>query len=93
MYYSMLEPLVLTNIFALVEIKFDGDTIKDIQFQTYKALQKQCKMEKKVSNRTVSEGFKLSLFRYPEDKFQDKSKEKVEKNQSTKTPNRQRKNH
>lgn len=41
----------------------------------------------------MSEGFKLSLFRYPEDKFQDKSKEKVEKNQSTKTPNRQRKNH
>lgn len=47
MYYSMLEPLVLTNIFALVEIKFDGDTIKDIQFQTYKALQNNVKCKKK----------------------------------------------
>jgi hypothetical protein len=62
------EPLTLTNIFALIEIKFQGDRIQEEQFQKYGDLQKQCISEKRRSGITVSEGFKLSLFRYPEDK-------------------------
>lgn len=60
-------PLSLTNIFALVEIKFQGDRIEQEQFDKYDDLNRQCAIEKKVSGVTVSEGFKLSLFRYPED--------------------------
>ena len=40
------EPLTLTNIFALIEIKFKGDKIKNKQFQQYSRLQKQCAEEK-----------------------------------------------
>nr|WP_174506843.1 hypothetical protein [Acinetobacter sp. Marseille-Q1620] len=61
------EPLTLTNIFALVEIKFQNDTINEKQFQQYEALRKQCAYEKLTSKITASEGFKLTLFRYPED--------------------------
>ena len=64
------EAISLTNIFALVEIKFQGDQISEKQFLEYRRLNMQSKNEKKVSNRTVSEGFKLSLFRYPEDATQ-----------------------
>lgn len=41
------EPLTLTNIFALIEIKFKGDKIKDEQFKQYSSLRKQCAEEKK----------------------------------------------
>ncbi|MDN5481934.1 MAG: hypothetical protein L0G30_10205 [Chryseobacterium sp.] len=61
------EPLTLTNIFALVEIKFQGDRIDEKQFNNYNDLKKQCAQAKKASKITASEGFKLSLFRYPED--------------------------
>ncbi|NIE95979.1 hypothetical protein F3J02_05740 [Acinetobacter sp. Tr-809] len=61
------EPLTLTNIFALVEIKFQGDKIEKAQFDNYKDLKDQCAQAKKASKVTASEGFKLSLFRYPED--------------------------
>ena len=61
------EPLTLTNIFALVEIKFQGDRIDEEQFQNYERLKSQCAHAKKASKITASEGFKLSLFRYPED--------------------------
>jgi hypothetical protein len=60
------EPLTLTNIFALVEIKFQGDRIDDKQFKAYDDLKAMC-CRKKTSKITASEGFKLSLFRYPED--------------------------
>ena len=62
------EPLSLTNIFALVEIKFQGDRIVEKQFNKYSDLNRQCLNEKRKSNITVGDGFKLSLFRYPEDK-------------------------
>lgn len=61
------EPLTLTNIFALVEIKFQNDVIKDSQFQAYNYLKLQCAKAKFTSKVTANEGFKLSLFRYPED--------------------------
>lgn len=61
------ETLTLKNIFALVEIKFQGDRIQNEQFDSYEKLKKQCAEVKKASKITASEGFKLSLFRYPED--------------------------
>lgn len=61
------EPLTLSNIFALVEIKFQGDRIEEAQFGNYERLRVQCAKAKKVSTVTASEGFKLSMFRYPED--------------------------
>lgn len=78
------EPLTLTNIFALIEIKFKGDRIKNKQFQQYTELRKQCAKEKKASDVTASEGFKLSLFRYPEDAYpalEQDSKSKKKKGQ------------
>ncbi|MEI2514482.1 hypothetical protein [Acinetobacter soli] len=57
----------MTNIFILVEIKFQNDRIDEEQFRNYERLKNQCAYVKKVSNITASEGFKLSLFRYPED--------------------------
>lgn len=62
------EAVSFTNIFALVEIKFQGDKIGKAQFDFYRKLNSQSQKEKMVSGITVSEGFKLSLFRYPEDK-------------------------
>lgn len=77
------EPLTLTNIFALIEIKFQGDTIKNDQIQTYKVLSNQCKQEKFLSGISVSEGFKLSLFRYPEDATpKDESKQNTQQQNS-----------
>ena len=57
----------MSNIFALVEIKFQGDRIEEAQFGNYERLRVQCAKAKKVSTVTASEGFKLSMFRYPED--------------------------
>ncbi|MCL6242524.1 hypothetical protein [Acinetobacter amyesii] len=75
------EAISLTNIFALVEIKFQGDRIGEKQFLTYRRLSTQSKNEKKVSGITVSEGFKLSLFRYPEDATpKDQSKAQTQGN-------------
>ncbi|MEQ1325180.1 hypothetical protein [Acinetobacter soli] len=56
----------MTNIFALVEIKFQNDRIDEKQFNNYNELKKQCANLKHTSKITASEGFKLSLFRYPE---------------------------
>ncbi|MEQ1325089.1 hypothetical protein [Acinetobacter soli] len=57
----------MTNIFALVEIKFQNDRIDKKQFNSYEKLKDQCANLKHASKITGSEGFKLSLFRYPED--------------------------
>ncbi|WP_168379323.1 MULTISPECIES: hypothetical protein [Acinetobacter] len=76
------EPLSLTNIFALVEIKFQGDTIQQKQFDEYGKLNNQSKEAKRVSGVTVSEGFKLSLFRYPEDKSPESNDDKSQGNSS-----------
>lgn len=50
-----------------MEIKYQGDRIEKAQFNNYKDLKDQCAQAKKASKVTASEGFKLSLFRYPED--------------------------
>ena len=57
----------MTNIFVLVEIKFQNDRIDEKQFNNYNDLKKQCANLKHASKITANEGFKLSLFRYPED--------------------------
>ena len=76
------EPLSLTNIFALVEIKFQGDRIQQKQFDEYGKLNNQSKQAKRVSGITVGEGFKLSLFRYPEDKSPESNDDKSQGNSS-----------
>ena len=80
------EPLTLTNIFALVEIKFQGDRIDEKQFNNYNDLKNQCAQAKKASKITASEGFKLSLFRYPED-----ASPKEHKDSKSTTPSRTQK--
>lgn len=57
-----------------MEIKFQGNRIEQEQFDKYDDLNRQCAIEKKVSGVKVSEGFKLSLFRYPEDVTPDDPK-------------------
>ncbi|KQC98326.1 hypothetical protein [Acinetobacter soli] len=71
------EPLTLSNIFALVEVKFQNDRIDEKQFKSYEILKSQSAKEKKISNVTASEGFKLSLFRYPEDAIQSEENNPV----------------
>lgn len=62
------------NIFAIVEIKFEGDKIDGEQFKKYDQLLKQAATVKtdnspiRLNNEVVSSGGRLSLFRYPEDK-------------------------
>lgn len=85
------EAISLTNIFALVEIKFQGDKIGKAQFDFYRKLNSQSQKEKMVSGITVSEGFKLSLFRYPEDKSPDASNNN-ETSQQGSTNNRRGRN-
>ncbi|MEI2514487.1 hypothetical protein [Acinetobacter soli] len=65
----------MTNIFVLVEIKFQNDRIDEKQFNNYNDLKKQCANLKHTSKITASEGFKLSLFRYPEDVSPSEAKE------------------
>ena len=64
----------MTIIFALLEIKFQNDVIKDSQFQSYNALKLQCAKAKYASKVTSNEGFKLSLLRYPEDAISSEDK-------------------
>lgn len=61
------------NIFAIVEIKFQGDTINEAQFKGYHrlldeaALKKTAQSTARFQNKPVNSGGRLSLFRYPED--------------------------
>lgn len=62
------------NIFAIVEIKFEGDKIDKTQFEQYEALLNRSASVKtdnspiRLNNEVVNSGGRLSLFRYPEDK-------------------------
>lgn len=62
------------NIFAIVEIKFEGDKIDGKQFKQYDDLLVEAAKTKtkaspvRLNNEVVSSGGRLSLFRYPEDK-------------------------
>lgn len=76
------------NIFAIVEIKFEGDKIERGQFDRYDVLLKKAAVVKtqrspvRFDNRKVSSGGRLSLFRYPE----DKAVAKAEHEKRTKKP-------
>ena len=65
------------NIFAIVEIKFQNDSIEEEQFNQYKFLLKTAADTKTASNsvrfanRQISSGGRVSLFRYPEDRSPD----------------------
>jgi hypothetical protein len=79
------------NIFAIVEIKFEGDKIEAQQFKKYDDLLKKAAVVKTESspvrfdNRKVSSGGRLSLFRFPEDKAVEKAEhEKKPKPKTTK---------
>lgn len=68
-------PLTKDNLFAIVEIKFEGDAIKNEQFKNYEKLSKVCAEVKTdaigkantAHGKGVTLGCRVSLFRYPED--------------------------
>lgn len=68
------KPTGKANIFAIVEIKFEGDKIDGKQFEQYHDLLLKAASEKtekspvRFDKRPVSKGGRLSLFRYPLDK-------------------------
>jgi hypothetical protein len=89
---SRLEPISKTNLFAIVEIKFQGDSIKDKQFNQYDRLLEACKKAKEkkygkhnnYSGKGVHEGGYISLFRYPEDIALEEGKKKPNEKTGTK---------
>lgn len=92
------KPTGKANIFAIVEIKFEGDKIDGKQFDQYQAVLDAAGHSKKKASkvrfddRDVSSGGRLSLFRYPEDRAvedsDDKDKQDKNKDKQTKTPRR-----
>lgn len=89
---SRLAPISKTNLFAIVGIKFQGDSIKDKQFNQYDRLLGACKTpkEKKYgkhnnhSGKGLKEGGYISLFRYPEDIALEEGKGKPSEQSGTK---------
>lgn len=85
------------NIFAIVEIKFQNDKIELVQFEQYKDLLKSAAKVKtaghaiRYANKPVSSGGRLSLFRYPEDKWPDKDNEQDKKKSAQKTGKKKQK--
>lgn len=93
------KPTGKANIFAIVEIKFEGDKIDGKQFKQYRAVLdaaadvKTGKSAARFDKRNVSSGGRLSLFRYPEDRAVEDSDNKHEnenknKDKHTKPPRR-----
>lgn len=78
------------NIFAIVEIKFEGDKLDDKQFRQYKALLDEAGKEKtkrspvRFNNEPVSSGGRLSLFRYPLDKAAEETEDEKQKRSTRK---------
>ncbi len=76
------KPCDKTNIFAIVEIKFEGDKIESRQFEQYDDLLKTAALQKtktspiRFKNKAVSSGGRLALFRYPYDKPAEKTEDK-----------------
>lgn len=74
------------NIFAIVEIKFEGDRIEAKQFDGYIELLKHAAIVKtarspvRYQNKPVSSGGRLSLFRYPEDKAAERTNKEPQGN-------------
>lgn len=83
------------NIFAIVEVKFEGDKIDKAQFDQYDALLKRAATAKtdnspiRLNNEVVSSGGRLSLFRYPEDKaLEDRADGKAQRKPQRKSKTR-----
>lgn len=85
------------NIFAIVEIKFQNDRIEEEQFKNYEKLLDTASQVKtaghaiRYANKPVSSGGRLSLFRYPEDKWPDKDDEQDKKKSTQKTGKKKQK--
>ncbi|WP_297575420.1 hypothetical protein [uncultured Deefgea sp.] len=83
------DPLKKDNLFAIIEIKFPGDSIKTEQFKNYDRLAKtaaKIKTDAASLSRTngqkgVGTGCRVALFRYPEDVA-------VDQNESSKHPDK-----
>jgi len=68
-------PLKKDNLFAIIEIKFEGDQVKNIQFENYRNLNKVISKEKTnligkdktKGKKGVTIGCRIALFRFPED--------------------------
>jgi hypothetical protein len=93
------KPCNKDNVFAIVEIKFQNDTIEERQFKQYEDLLAQAAKDKttatpaRFDKKPVSSGGRLSLFRYPEDRWPDRDEESNQKtdskdNKSKKNPKR-----
>ena len=69
------EPMKKENLFAIIEVKFPGDRIKNKQFRQYDELSRvAARMKTKITtlactngNLPVGKGCRVALFRYPED--------------------------
>ncbi|MCX7208306.1 MAG: hypothetical protein NT086_20440 [Proteobacteria bacterium] len=84
------------NIFAIVEIKFQNDTIDEEQFKKYRALLKAAALVKnanspiKFDKNNVNSGGRLALFRFPEDVVvKDDSKDKKDPKDQSDQPRKQ----
>jgi hypothetical protein len=84
------KPTGKANLFAIVEIKFEGDKIDKQQFEQYHDLLEKAASVKTAlapvlfANRPVSEGGRLSLFRYPLDKPVEESEDEKKRSQTRK---------
>jgi hypothetical protein len=85
------------NIFAIVEIKFEGDRIEAAQFVAYKRILERAAQVKTgrapitFQGKPVSSGGRLSLFRYPEDIAVHEKKEPDQHGKKEETQQEQRK--
>jgi hypothetical protein len=94
------EPLEKKNLFAIIEIKFKGDSIKDKQFQQYNDLAIECGFAKtgavtlpRTNGKSgVTKGCRVALFRYPEDVAIVPKNEPDDKTRQSGQGNRRRRN-
>jgi hypothetical protein len=97
------KPLMKDNLFSVIEIKFEGDKIKNQQFVQYEKLSEKCgdvKISVISKGRThggkgVTIGCRIALFRYPLDVAvdpKDKDKKQYDKEQSKQKPNTSNRN-
>lgn len=78
------DPLKKDNLFAIIEIKFPGDSIKSEQFINYDLLAETAAkiktgaitLARTNSQKGVSTGCRVALFRYPEDVAVDQNNQK-----------------
>jgi hypothetical protein len=86
------KPCTKDNVFAIVEIKFPKDRIDEEQFRKYRlvldaaAAPKTQSSSARFDNRPVSSGGRLSLFRYPLDRAEErKNQEQPRSSTSSRT--------